>query len=59
MNEILEITPRISQAITQKASSDVLALEAEQEGMKTMREDGLGKVLDGITTIQEVFRVTE
>ena len=57
--EILEITPRISQAITQKASSDVLALEAKKEGMRTMKEDGLTKVLDGITTIEEIFRVTE
>jgi len=57
--EILEITPRISRAITQKASSDVLALEARQEGMRTMKEDGLGKVLEGITTIEEIFRVTE
>jgi len=57
--EILEITPRLSQAITQKASSDVLTLEAKQEGMRTMKEDGLSKVLDGITTIEEIFRVTE
>jgi type II secretory ATPase GspE/PulE/Tfp pilus assembly ATPase PilB-like protein len=57
--EILEITPRISKAITQKASSDVLNLEARQEGMRTMKEDGLRRVLDGITTIEEIFRVTE
>jgi len=57
--EILEITPRISHVITQKASSDVIALEARQQGMRTMKEDGLGKVLDGITTIEEIFRVTE
>jgi len=57
--EILEMTPKISQLITQKVSSDVLMLEAQKEGMRTMREDGLNKVLDGITTIEEVFRVTE
>ena len=31
---------------------------AVEEGMKTLRHDGLAKVRDGITTIEEVFRVT-
>ena len=57
--EILEITPKLSQVIIQKVPSDVLSLEARKEGMKTMKQDGLAKVLEGITTLEEVFRVTE
>lgn len=57
--EILEVTPQLSQMITQRTSSDVLNLEAQKQGMRTMKEDGLHKVLDGMTTIDEVFRVTE
>ena len=29
-----------------------------QKGMRTLREDGLQKVRDGVTTIEEVLRVT-
>jgi len=31
---------------------------AKQEGMKTLREDAWDKVLQGITTYQEIMRVT-
>jgi type II secretory ATPase GspE/PulE/Tfp pilus assembly ATPase PilB-like protein len=57
--EILEVTPQLSQLITQRTSSDVLNLEAQKQGMRSMKEDGLRKVLEGMTTIDEVFRVTE
>lgn len=56
--EIMEITPEISQAITQKVSADMLTREAQKQGMRTMREDGLDKVLEGITSLEEVVRVT-
>ena len=32
---------------------------ARQAGMRTLREDGWTKVLDGITTVDEVLRVTK
>ena len=32
---------------------------AKQQGMKTLREAALVKVLDGLTTLDEVLRVTE
>lgn len=56
--EIMEVTPEISRAITQKVSADILLLEAQKQGMRTMREDGLNKVLEGITSLEEVTRVT-
>ena len=31
---------------------------AQAQGMKTLRQAGLGKVLDGTTTVDEVLRVT-
>ena len=33
--------------------------EAKRQGMATMRSDGMVKVLDGVTTIEEVLRETE
>ncbi len=56
--EILEITPSISHLILQKVSSDQILLQARQEGMRTMKEDGIEKVRRGETTIEEVLRVT-
>jgi len=56
--EIMNITPSISDLILQKVSSQQIQLKAKEEGMHTMREDGIDKVGKGITTIDEVLRVT-
>lgn len=56
--EVLEVTKQIRQLITQKADSDVIAQAAIQEGMTTMLNDGLQKVVVGVTTLEEVLRVT-
>lgn len=44
--------------MTQKANSEILLRQAVSEGMTTMMDDGMGKVQRGITTIEEVMRVT-
>jgi len=56
--EILEISNTISELITEKMPSNKLLEEAVKEGMVTMREDGLRKVAKGITTLEEVLKVT-
>jgi len=56
--EIFEITPEISQAILDNASSDMLENIARASGMVTLRESGLQKVVEGITSLEEVIRVT-
>ena len=56
--EILQITPTLSPLILQQVSSDQILLQARQEGLRTMMEDGLRKVRAGITTIEEIYRVT-
>lgn len=56
--EVLEITPRMNQLITAKADSQVLAAQAAKDGMTTMLEDGLQKVITGKTTLSEIMRVT-
>ncbi|KKR81118.1 MAG: Type II secretion system protein E [Candidatus Daviesbacteria bacterium GW2011_GWA1_41_61] len=57
--EVLEVTEAIKELIAAKADADVLSKKAIQEGMSTMLEDGLQKVAHGITTIEEVLRVTK
>lgn len=54
--EILEVTPSISKLISEKASADIIMQEAKQEGMLSLKDDGLNKVEQGITTLEELFR---
>lgn len=56
--ELLEVSPKLAQLITTKADSDTLQAQAIEDGMITMSEDGLQKVLAGQTTLSEVLRVT-
>lgn len=57
--EVLEVTKGIRKLISEKADSDVIAQAAVAEGMKTMLDDGLKKVATGVTTLEEVIRVTK
>jgi len=42
-----------------RASSTTIAARAMEQGMRTLRVDGWNKVKAGITTIEEVLRVTQ
>lgn len=57
--EILNISEPIRQLIMRKIDSGTLARQAGEEGMRTLRADGLRQVIAGITTIDEVIRVTQ
>lgn len=57
--EILEISKKIKAMIVGKADSDMIAKQAIDEGMTTMLDDGLNKVKRGLTTLEEVLRVTK
>ncbi len=57
--EILEMTPQLSEIILKEPSEEKISQEAKRQGMITMMQDGILKVLDGITTIEEVLRTTK
>lgn len=57
--EVLELTPKIRTLIAQKSDVNSIVKQAIQEGMTTMLDDGLNKVAKGVTTIEEIFRVTK
>lgn len=57
--EVMVIDDEIRQAIVDKKDATVIRKIAKSNGMKTMLEDGLEKVKQGITTIEEVVRVTK
>jgi type IV pilus assembly protein PilB len=57
--EVLEITNAIRKLIVNKADADIIVKQAVTEGMTTMLDDGMEKVKYGLTTIEEVLRVTK
>ena len=57
--EVLEITKSIRNLITKRSDADIILQKAVEEGMTTMLDDGLEKVMKGLTTIEEVLRVTK
>jgi general secretion pathway protein E len=59
IHELMPITDDIRLSITQGKDAAHIRKVATKEGMITMREDGLSKVLEGITSIDEVLRVTQ
>lgn len=57
--ELLVIDDPIQDLIMQRAPSRMITKQAgENQGMQTLREDGINKVLKGITTIDEVNKIT-
>jgi len=57
--EILEMTPQLAEIIIKEPSETRIFQEAQRQGMVTMRQDGVLKVLAGITTVEELLRVAE
>jgi general secretion pathway protein E len=57
--ELMEINGELQRLMIQTSESNPLRDAARKNGMKTLREDGLEKVLAGVTTIDEVLRVTQ
>ena len=55
--EVLLVSESIKALIVQKATSDQIQKQAQQEGMVTMVEDGLMKAAQGITSVEEILRV--
>lgn len=57
--EVLPVSDKIMRLILERASTAVIEKQAIEEGMMTMKQDGYLKVLEGITTLEEVLRVAQ
>ena len=57
--EFLVMSDAIRRQIMSHAGSSDIEKQAREEGMRTMYEDGLVKALKGVTTVEEVLRVTQ
>jgi type IV pilus assembly protein PilB len=56
--EVLRVTDEIRDRIAARASTEEIGRAARRGGMVPLREDALRKAADGLTTVQEVIRVT-
>jgi type II secretory ATPase GspE/PulE/Tfp pilus assembly ATPase PilB-like protein len=56
--ELLILTPRVRELILERAQEHIIKAQARSEGMVTLRESGLDLVFKGVTSIEEVLRVT-
>ncbi|HSX18520.1 MAG TPA: GspE/PulE family protein [Candidatus Saccharimonadales bacterium] len=57
--EVLVISEPVAKMIFTRQTSQEIENEAIKEGMMTMKQDGFLKVIEGMTTIEEVLRVAE
>jgi general secretion pathway protein E/type IV pilus assembly protein PilB len=57
--ELLVLNESLRPAILSRAASSTIAAKAIEQGMRTLRIDGWNKVKNGVTTIEEVLRVTQ
>lgn len=56
--EVLEVDDEIGKLIVNRASTEEIQHVAIKNGMVTMQQDGFLKALEGITTVEEILRVT-
>ncbi|HAH21918.1 MAG: hypothetical protein A2Y00_00245 [Omnitrophica WOR_2 bacterium GWF2_43_52] len=56
--EVLVVSPRIKELILERAQEHTIKQQARLEGMQTLREDGIAKALNGVTSLEEIIRVT-
>ena len=57
--EVLQFTPKIHELILSRSDEQAIKQQARIEGMQSLREAGIGAVLKGQTTVEEVLRVSE
>jgi len=57
--EVLSMTNRLADIILKEPTESEILKEAKEQGMITMQQDGVLKVLDGLTSLEEVVRVAE
>ncbi len=57
--EMMDVNDEVRKLIMNNADASVLTRTARKNGMRNLREDGWRKIEDGVTTVEEVMRVTQ
>jgi type IV pilus assembly protein PilB len=58
LGEVLTATPRLRELVVDRAPETVLSRQARLEGLRTLREDAIGRAREGRITLEEALRVT-
>ncbi|PSO44202.1 MAG: hypothetical protein BRC22_02845 [Parcubacteria group bacterium QH_9_35_7] len=59
MYEVLDVSSEIKQMVMDKENANEIEEQAKKEGMLPLIESGIKKVLGGVTTLEELFRVAQ
>ncbi len=57
--EVLPVTEKTGKLILERASAAEIGRQGREEGMITLKQDGYLKVIEGITTVEEILRVAQ
>jgi type IV pilus assembly protein PilB len=57
LHEVMAVTEDIERLAVERASATAIETVARAEGMKSLRDDGMSKVLAGVTSLDEILRV--
>jgi type IV pilus assembly protein PilB len=57
LHEVMAVTEQIERLTVEHASAETIGRTAREQGMRTLRDDGLDKVAAGVTSLEEIFRV--
>lgn len=58
LGEVLVLSPAIKDLILNRSQEQAIKNQARSEGMQTLREDGLLKAASGVTSLEEILRIT-
>ncbi|HRN96693.1 MAG TPA: type II secretion system protein GspE, partial [Candidatus Levybacteria bacterium] len=57
--EVMPISEKLARMVLEKSDAQTMESQAKAEGMITMKQDGYLKVLEGVSTVDEVLRVAQ
>jgi type IV pilus assembly protein PilB len=57
LHEVMNVTEAVERLAVERASGDQIGQVARAEGMTTLRNDGMAKVIQGVTSLEEILRV--
>ena len=58
MHEVMHVSDEVEALTVKRASANEVRRTAMSEGMRLLRDDGLSKAAKGLTSIEDVLRVT-
>jgi type IV pilus assembly protein PilB len=57
LHEVMLVSEEVERLAVERASATMIESVAKEQGMATLRDDGMSKVLDGVTSLDEILRV--